>query len=189
MLALKRGEVELDLIPEVGGAIARLAFRGRNVLRPAPRGATDPLETASFALLPYCNRIAYGAFRFGGENFALKPNFGAHPHCLHGHGWQRAWRVASVTPDSALLKFEYEPGDWPWAYSTEQSYTLTADGLRVELSLRNRGARAMPISLGFHPYFPKTPATTLRASVGGMWEIHATSIPVRRVAAAQLIDL
>jgi aldose 1-epimerase len=188
-IALHHGDVELDLIPGVGGAISRLTLRGKDVLRQTGPDAADPLETACFSLVPYSNRIAHRHFRFENEEIRLKPNSGTHPHWLHGHGWQRPWRVASAGQQSATLAFDYEPGDWPWAYSAEQTCSLTDDGVRIDLSLRNLASHAMPVSLGFHPYFLRTPSTVVRAEVTSMWETDETIIPTRRTDATSLLDL
>ena len=189
MIKLAQVGLELDIAPEIGGAVTRLAYEGKDVLRPAPQGAVTPLDASTFVLVPYANRIENCEFRFQGRDCKLRRNFGDHPHALHGHGWQTAWRVVSLSRDQATLAFDYEADDWPWTYSAEQVLTLAGGGFTHRLSIRSRDAKPMPTSLGFHPYFPKTASTRLTASVAGMWEADSTMIPTEHVAGSPLLDL
>lgn len=177
MIDLAADEYRLSLAPALGGAVTRFTWRGRDVLRPSPPNVSDILQTASFPLAPYANRIAHGRFTFGGRAVQLALNFGDHPHALHGHAWQRPWRVAKSSTDRATLEFAYEPGDWPWAYSVKQDVVLGRDGLKLTLSICNGDGAPMPSSFGFHPYFPRAPETVLQADVHGMWRIDDTIMP------------
>src|SRR5262249_15294953 len=161
MLALRSGGAVLDLLPEIGGAIARFAVDGIDVLRPAPPDTRDVLQTGCFPLVPFANRIAHGVFTFARETVRLPPNFGDHPHPLHGQGWHGAWTVRARSPDKAVLAFDHPAGAWPWRYEAEQTFTLMRDSLRIELAVTNHDLRIMPLSIGFHPYFPRTPGTVI----------------------------
>ena len=178
MIELKSDEYEVTLAPELGGAVTRMTWRGRDVMRPSPADVDDILQTASFPLAPFANRIAHGRFAFGGRNVQLALNFGDHPHALHGHAWQRRWRVTEAQGDRARLAFAYKRDDWPWSYSCTQDVALDANGsVMFTLSIRNDADMAMPASLGFHPYFPRTRETVLHAHVNGMWRIDETILP------------
>ncbi|MEJ1968941.1 MAG: aldose 1-epimerase [Rhizomicrobium sp.] len=189
MLSLRNGGAVLDLLPEIGGAVGRFAAGGGDILRPATPGATDGLQTACFPLVPFVNRIACGRFEFRGEVVQLPRNFGDHPHVLHGQGWQSPWQVAAHSAAAATLAFDHPAGDWPWAYEALQVFTLMPRALRIELTLANRAARPMPYSLGFHPYFERTPLTVLRADVAGVWLSDDTAIPTGRAGPAHFLDL
>jgi aldose 1-epimerase len=189
MITLAHGGLELDLAPEIGGAVTRLAFEGKDVLRPAPKGAFTPLEACTFALVPYSNRIENCVLHFQGREDRLRRNFGDHPHSLHGHGWQTAWRVVSLSRDQATLAYDHEADDWPWTYSAEQVLTLADGKFTHHLTVRSRDTKPMPTSLGFHPYFPKTASTRLTASVAGMWKADSTMIPTEHVVGSPLLDL
>jgi aldose 1-epimerase len=189
MITLGRGTFELDVAPEIGGAITRFEIGGKPVLRHVAPGQTSVLEMCSFPLVPYANRIAGGTFEFGGKTYRLPLNFGDHPHSLHGHGWQAPWRVEILSRDRLSLAFDHAPDAWAWAYSAEQVFTMTEDGLALTLSLRSRDDKPMPYSLGFHPYFPRRPGSLLKAAVKGMWLADDTMLPTEHVDAAKLIDL
>ena len=177
MIVLQNGAARLELFPEVGGAVASFTVAGRDILRPMAKGATDALDTSSFPLVPFCNRIPQGRFAFEGREFLLKPNLGDHPHPLHGQGWRGGWAVDGAKGAKAALSYEHAPSDWPWAYRAEQTFVLSEASLRMELSVTNTGDAPMPAGLGFHPYFPRRSGETLKASVGGVWMIDETILP------------
>lgn len=177
MIVLQNGAARLELSPEIGGAVRRLTVEGRDILRPAPEGATDVLDLASFPLVPFCNRIPNGRFDFEGREVVLPPNLGDHPHALHGQGWQQAWTAACVDGAEAVLAYDHAPGSWPWAYRAEQRFVLRERGLWIGLSVSNIGDSAMPAGLGFHPYFPLRAGEALKASVDGVWMIDQDVLP------------
>ena len=195
-LELVDGVARVALLPAVGGAIATFAWRGRDVLRPIPAeaiAAGNVRLAACYPLVPYSNRIRDARLRFGGAAHALARNFGDHPHAIHGVGWQRAWRVERADAANACLRYTHDPrGDdaraWPWPFTATQTFALgnDADGARlaVTLTLANTGTAAFPFGLGWHPFFPRDAATTLRFEARDVALNDATQLPVRRVAAS-----
>ena len=102
-LELEHDDWSLALRADIGGAVRSLRFRDRAVLRPSPPQLRDALQSASFALVPYANRIAHGRFDHAGRTWRVPLNFGSHPHALHGVGWQvlerdRTARIDRVVP-------------------------------------------------------------------------------------------
>jgi len=180
MTVIERGPARLALAPEVGGAIAAFTIGGRDVLRPMAAGATDALLTASFPLVPFCNRIPNGRFAFEGREVVLPPNLADHPHALHGQGWRNAWTVEKARGGEAVLSYEHAADAWPWAYRAEQRLVLSESGLRIELTVTNTGDAAMPAGLGFHPYFPRREGEVLTAANDGVWMIDADVLPTVR---------
>ncbi|MDR3528616.1 MAG: aldose 1-epimerase [Rhizomicrobium sp.] len=187
MITLGRSGLEIDIAPDMGGAVTRLAIGDVPVMRVG--GTTHVLDASCFPLVPVANRIENGVFTFGGRQYRLPLNFGDHPHALHGHGWQTAWRVETVSRDRVSLAYDHARDAWPWAYAAEQVFTMTDDGIAITLSLRSRDDNPMPYSLGLHPYFPRCAGSRLTASVKGMWRGDATMIPTELVTATDLIDL
>jgi aldose 1-epimerase len=180
-VVLQTARARVELLPALGGSVGRFTWEGRDVLRAAPAGATEVLDTGNFALVPFCNRIRDGRFSFGGRDVVLSPNLGDHPHALHGQAWRGAWSVVSANETEAVLAFDHAPGEWPWAYRAEQRFTLGDDGLRQALSVTNTGAEPMPVGLGFHPYFPTREGERLQADVTGVWLIDDDCLPTTQV--------
>jgi len=188
-LVLAREDWTLELRADVGGAVASLRHRDRAVLRPSPPQFRDVLQSASFALVPYANRIAHGRFDHGGRSWQLPLNFGAHPHALHGVGWQARWKVISHCPDAIVLCHEHDGGPgWPWPYVAEQRIVLGTDVVTFELTVVSRAEMPMPVGLGFHPAFPASSGTVLRTHVGAVWLTDADQLPTGRAAHDHFAD-
>jgi len=152
-LRLKAGEWEAELRPEIGGCLAGLTRGGVEVLRTMPAGSTEPLESACFPLVPYCNRIRDGRFTWGGRDVQLAANFLPEPHSLHGLGWQQPWTVTGEAGFKCSLAHSHDGGGgWRWAYEAEQRVRLGPKGCAITLEVTNRAAEPMPCGLGLHPY-------------------------------------
>jgi len=153
-IALSAGLWRAKLRPEVGGSLAALDCAGVPVLRTMVDDAADPLQAACFPLVPYCNRIRDGRFRFAGREVRVAPNLADQPHPLHGTGWLRPWRVVRHDATSALLEDDYRgEGDWPWPYRAHQHVALDEMGVTIRLMVENRSTEPAPLGLGLHPYF------------------------------------
>jgi aldose 1-epimerase len=185
---LRVGALEVDLAPEVGGAIARFDLvRGgvrEPLLRPAPAGFDDVLRAGCFPLVPFANRIRGGAFVCDGRRVKLTANMAGDPNPLHGQGWRNPWTVEAASDRAARLVFEHQPGEWPWSYRACQSLVLDEHGLSVELTCRNLSTPPMPCGLGLHPYYPCNAETRLDTTVAAAWTIDAQVLPVEHVPAA-----
>ena len=194
-LMLAAGDARVELAPALGGAIARFAFRDVDVLRPVSdeaRAAANVRGYACYPLVPYSNRIANAAFTFDGRTHVLARNFGDHPHSIHGVGWQRPWRIVAQEPASALLAFDHtidseaDTRAWPWPFRATQSFVLTPGVAGATLAERvtivNSGVTPFPFGLGFHPFFPRSPATELAFRADAVWETDATQLPTTRIA-------
>ncbi|MGH8298417.1 MAG: aldose 1-epimerase [Steroidobacteraceae bacterium] len=179
MISISDGDLALELLPDLGAAVATLRYRGRDVLRPTPSGASDPFATAAFALVPFANRIADGIFRVGAREVRIERNAPGQAHPLHGHAWRRPWRVESAERHRVALAFEHPADSWPWSYAATQTLTLHADNLEVALAVENRDSSPMPAGLGWHPYFHKSPGALLKAHLEGVWLTDEECLPVR----------
>jgi aldose 1-epimerase len=186
-ITLHRGPLGVTLAPGIGGSIARFWSDARgtelDLLRPTPPDALargEPGGLSSFPLVPWSNRIRAGRFTFGGRSVALTPNLRG--HAIHGLGCRTSWTVTDRSPSDAILEHRHAPGEWPWRYRATQRITVTADGLDVDMVVTNESETAMPVGLGWHPYFPRTAETTLHARVTGLWLTDAEILPTVRVA-------
>jgi len=174
LITLRAGGAGLVLAPAAGGAVARYWIddgnRSMELLRPwtAP-GRGDRFLAAAFPLVPYSNRIRAGRFSFQGREVTLPLNRPPERHSIHGHGWQVSWTPLEVGQGEATLEYRHAADSWPWTYLARQRFALGERSLSVELSLTNEGDAVMPAGLGWHPYFVRTPRTTLTASVDAIW--------------------
>jgi aldose 1-epimerase len=194
VVGLAAGDATVAVAPAIGGALVAFRWRGRDVLRPTPAAAIAEGNVrlcASFPLVPYSNRIADASLRWDGAQHALHRNVADHPHAIHGVGFQRPWSVIERHDDRVVLALDYDPvrdpvRAWPFAFRALQLLDVVADAracaLRSTLTIVNRGERAFPFGLGWHPYFPRTAATVVGFVADGMWETGPTLLPTRHVA-------
>lgn len=165
--------------PDLGGALTNLTRDDRPILRPTVEGATDPLLTACFPLVPFANRIAGGEFEFEGRRVSLPVLDAFAPNALHGQGWLSAWSIEDQSEDAITLVLEHEAGAWPWRYQAVQTISLSERGLRIDLSVCNWDEASMPAGLGLHPYFPRDEQTHLRLNTDAVWLLDDKDIPAR----------
>ena len=193
MVRLAAGPLMLELSPAVGGAIAGLDWTGPGgplpILRRCGRPLAAVLDSASFPLVPYVNRIRGGRFAFRGRDVRLAPNMAGDPSPLHGQGWLSPWAVAESGEARAVLRFRNEPGEWPWAYEASQEFALDGRGLSIGLACVNASAGPMPCGLGQHPYFRCGPETEIDTRVTHAWTIDEQVLPVDKVVADGRFDL
>lgn len=187
MLELVNGHATLRLLPELGGAVASWTRAGVDVLRPVSDPkliAQHERPVAAYPLIPFSNRVGHGRFSFGGEDFQLAPNFGGEPHTIHGNAWEREWQVAEASRSHAVLALDHRgpPEQWPFHYRVAITYGLSEDMLLVMIRFENADARAQPVGLGFHPFFPRTDDTALGFRADGVWQTGADALPAARLA-------
>lgn len=192
LLSLAAGRLALDLAPDAGGTIARLAADGQNLLRPM---AGDALaagrakDAAAYPLVPYSNRIANGRLAFAGETVHLQPNWPGLRHPMHGEGWAKAWRVVNRGDAWADLVHEHDGRNgWPFRYRARQSFRLDAETLTVSLTIENGEDRQVPAGIGLHPFFVRDPATELAFRAESVWLTDPEVLPTRRVGVPDAWD-
>lgn len=153
------GESHCAIAPEIGGSVAFWTVGGQNMLRPM-LGGRNAMQSASFPLVPYSNRIADARFPFNGKIVSLTPHAEAMPHALHGMGWERSWTVQNQTPDSLSLALTHSGDeDWPFAFCAKQHFAIGPNWLEIVLEATNSEAFPAPLAFGHHPYFESDGAT------------------------------
>jgi aldose 1-epimerase len=193
LVRLAAGNLRLKLNPSRGGSISSLEWiegeASIAVLRNCNSCYENVLESASFPLVPYVNRIRGGRFEFRGHEVRLAANMPGDLSPLHGQGWLAPWTVENAGASQALLSFEHRAGKWPWHYRAEQQFTLDAAGLTLLMTCRNLSGEPMPCGLGQHPYFNCGPETRIYTKVTHAWTIDEHVLPVDKVPATGRFDL
>lgn len=183
-LHLTCGSDRLDLIAELGGSISQWSVGGQAMLRAASgadRATQDPFRMGSFPLVPYSNRIGEGSFEWGGKAFSLARNFAPEPHAIHGLGFERAWRVRSMSTRSATLSLSHTASAaWPWPFEATQHFSLEPGALTLDLAVINGADVAVPLAFGHHPYFPYHEAH-LKFRARGVWLVGDDGLPSLQV--------
>jgi len=144
-VVLTRDEATLTVDPSAGGRIASLVLRGREVL--VTDGAS-PLWWGCYPMVPFAGRIRDGRFLFRGRAYQLPLTMP--PNAIHGTVFDRAWQVTFRGEDRVELEAELGP-DWPFRGRVTQAIVLVPGGLEATLTVE--ATDAMPVVLGWHPWF------------------------------------
>ena len=164
-LTLEAGALEVGLVPQIGGSVSSLRWRGIDLMRrlsAEDREAGNVLGVAMFPMAPYANRIAGNAFEFGAKRWQVLPNNPPEKFNVHGSGWKHPWTVTKVGAADAKLSLEIVAGPEPYSYRAEQAFVASDDGLSVTITLTNTGPVAMPFGFGLHPWFDRDQDVTLQ---------------------------
>ena len=144
-VVLTRDEATLTVDPSAGGRIASLVLRRREVL--VTDGAS-PLWWGCYPMVPFAGRIRDGRFLFRGRAYQLPLTMP--PNAIHGTVLDRAWQVTFRGEDRVELESELGP-DWPFRGRITQAIVLVPGGLEATLTVE--ATDAMPVVLGWHPWF------------------------------------
>ncbi len=179
VIRLKKNGLTVDVSP-LGGAILSAHWHGTPILAStrAP-GLASQMRGAEayFPLVPFGNRIEGNSFRFGGMDYSLTPNTDD-PLVLHGDGWLQRWTIVQHAPEEIVFTYRQEASATsPFAYDATETISLDDDKLTLSLSVTNRAKETLPYGLGFHPYFPRTPATRLVTQAKRYWSERESHLP------------
>lgn len=179
---LEHAQQRLGLLPGLGGGVAAwqwLRPQGAfDLWRPWDGERPDRYTFASFALVPWSNRISGGGFEHDGRFHPIAPNRPGEPYPIHGDGWLQPWACSQVAPATLALWLDSDRFDGnPYVYRAEQRFTLVDGGMDQLLSVTNRGELDLLFGLGQHPYFARDEGTRLHAPVRGVWLSGADPLP------------
>ena len=93
-LALRNDRLLAEVVPHIGGGLARLDWLDGDQAQPLLRGLPPdvnepplPGQLACFPLLPWSNRMAPSGFAFEDRRHVPAPNRPGDPCPIHGDGW------------------------------------------------------------------------------------------------------
>ncbi|MBJ7455644.1 MAG: aldose 1-epimerase family protein [Thermoleophilia bacterium] len=139
-------------VVEVGGGLRILSRAGVALLdgyaaeEMASGGRGQPL-------IPWPNRMAGGAYEFGGRRIQAPVSEPSTGGAIHGLVRWSNWRVAASEPASCAMALRLHPQPaYPFTLDLRIDYALGDDGLTVTLTAENAGAEPLPFGAGFHPY-------------------------------------
>lgn len=187
MITLRSGHLYAEVLPSVGGGLARLDWMDQEVLRAAVPDASSPGQLACFPLVPWSNRMAPTGFVCDGRTVRPAPNRAGEPCPIHGDGWQQAWQVEDQHGDAVTLLLDRRDA-LPFSYEARLHYALDVDSLRVTLEVRNTGTVRLPFGLGLHPWLPRPGDALLHAPADTVWRSGADRLPSSQVPVPQEWD-
>ena len=163
MLTIRAGGVEATFVPEVGMLGTSLRFRGEELLDLSGGVARyeQGHQTGLPLLAPWANRLDRWSYDIDGvvvdlEGLELRTD----PNGLPIHGTmtaQRGWEVEASSGHALRARFDYGArpdllAAFPFPHVLTVDVAVDADALGVTTTVQPTGARAVPVSFGWHPY-------------------------------------
>lgn len=155
----------ISFVPEKSGYIHQIRLMGRDLLWNYENGEALTINKGhrNLALLPFPNRLLEGQYNWLGESLHFEVNKPDTRSALHGYGPDAAFSLSAVnlSKDKAFarLKFLNRPSDHQGQYpflvefELELGVNMLEHRASWQLRARNLGATAVPVGLGWHPYF------------------------------------
>lgn len=194
------GGVVVSVAPKIGNNAYEFIVNGKNAFW-FPYGSVGDFAAAPELcgnpfLAPWANRLDEHAFYANGVRYELNRGIGNYlldPDEQPIHGlllYASEWVVIDVGsgPDSAWVRSRLEfsrfpalMAQFPFAHSIETTYTLAGTSLAVRTEIQNQCAEAMPLSVGFHPYFQlhgsQRDDWRVHVAAGSLWELNELFTP------------
>ena len=192
-----RTDTTVSIAPSVGNMAFELKVKGRDVLH-WPFASLDefkarPAMSGIPFLGPWANRLDEQAFYANGTKYAFDMGLGNVRGAIPIHGFLTTnthWEVVEVKADAnaawatSRLEFFRQPAwmkQWPFAHTIEMTHRLQDGALEVHTRIVNQSDEAMPIAIGFHPYFrlPGSPRDqwTIAVAARTHWLLTPEKIP------------
>lgn len=164
-------QTEVRVAPSIGMNSYEMTVKGKRVFwspyQTVGEFAAKPTFLGNPLLWPWANRIDGTAYYANGKKYPFNLELGnvqPGPNNTPIHGllrYEKRW-VATRTNDKGSAdveaKFEYWRypefmAQFPFAHTIHITYSLKDGALEVRTAVENHSTEAMPLSLGFHPYF------------------------------------
>ena len=164
--------IEVSILPSLGNIASEMKIHGKNILYFPDGNLSDfqkkPMQTGIPFLAPWANRMDSDGFWANGKRYNFDPAPGNYRKDgrglpIHGLlGTSALWHVTSIGADKqsahVTSKFEFWKypdlmAQWPFAHEYEMTYKLADGALEVITTVSNLSAEAMPLAIGFHPYY------------------------------------
>jgi aldose 1-epimerase len=173
---LEAGDWSADLLPRQGAAFAALTWRGQPVLQPLAGCDPNGTPAGAFWMLPWTNRIDGGRFPWAGTTYRFPITHPEEGNALHGLSRAAPWQVEAEDAAGAVLTQALAQA--PFDYRARLEVRLAATGLSLSLSLRNTGAEACPMGMGWHPWFARPAGCRVRFAAATRFARDGRKLPV-----------
>lgn len=155
----------ISVVPQYGASLLSLSLFGSSVLDGyrTPEELRDGHWGKSAILFPFPNRLRDGRYSWLGEDYVFPINNASTQNAIHGFVRHEAFSMerVSLSEDAAKLDCSFqangENAAYPFPFRLDVTFSLLAKGeLEVRFGLKNLHRTAIPVGLGFHPYFRLT---------------------------------
>jgi aldose 1-epimerase len=180
--------MEVRVVPTIGNMAYRIEVRGRNILwfpYASPAELREKPVLCGIPLLaPWANRIDGDSYWADGRRYTLNPGLDnirrdGDGKPIHGLlNFSPLWSVVALEADrdsaslTSQLEFWKHPAlmaQFPFAHTIRMTYRVAAGSVEVETAIRNHALEAMPVAIGFHPFF------RLGDAARDQWRVHVAA--------------
>jgi aldose 1-epimerase len=161
--------VVVSILPSIGNRAYEMKVHGKNILH-FPYADVSELQKQPRLcgipfLAPWADLLNEQAFWANGKRYAFNMELGNVRGKMPSHGVltnSPLWQVTEVVADAnsarvtSRLEFWKYPdlaAQWPFAHEYEMTYSLAGGELEVRTTVTNTSAEAMPLAIGFHPFY------------------------------------
>lgn len=145
VIELASGDDRVIVDEAHGGRLASLVAGGaERLIEPND----DVHGWGSFAMIPWAGRVANA--HIDDPDLTLVANHG--DHAIHGVTVEQRWTVDRSARNAVELLCALPADRWPLGGMAAQRITLTRGCLDLEIQVQ-AGADAMPVAVGWHPWF------------------------------------
>lgn len=154
---------EATISPSAGARLLKLTYEHNNqhIDCVVPFGQVTHIDAhhwpkaGAFVMLPFTNRLDPAQFEWQGRQVNLV-NGSSSGQGLHGFGHRSDWKIVNSSDSHVVLEWNHSVSnsEWPWVFHAKLTYSVSALGLSVALSVCNADISSMPVSLGWHPFIP-----------------------------------
>lgn len=196
-------ETAVTLLPSSGNVTIAMQVRGHNLLR-FPYESVEDFRARDVRgmvgipfLAPWANRLDEHAFYANGRRYAFDMGIGNIRGELPIHGFLTTtdrWRIVEVGSDAraawatSRLEFYRDPAwmkQFPFAHTIEMTHRLAGGVLEIATRITNMSYEAMPVAVGFHPYFELTDSRrdewTIAVSAKARWVLAPAKVPTGEI--------
>jgi len=164
--------MEVSILPPMGNMGCEFKVHGKNLLFFPDVKLTEfqqkPMQTGIPFMAPWANRLDDTGFWANGRKYNFDLTLGNVRRDNNGlpiHGLMTGlsvWEVTRVGADrgSAFVTSSFDfwkypdlVAQWPFAHKYEMTYRLKDGSLEVSTVVYNMSTEAMPLAIGFHPYY------------------------------------
>jgi aldose 1-epimerase len=201
-------KTEVTIVPSIGNMGWAMTVNGKNVLWTPDGGLAKFKARPSMAgipfLAPWANRNDGQAFYANGKKYVFNPGLGNVRGNIPIHGFlstSSAWSVVSLKANrrgaavTGRLEFWKHPdmmAQFPFAHAIEMTYRLQNGALEIETVIRNHSLEAMPVAIGFHPYFRVYDAPRdkwqIHLPARDQWVLSRTNLPTGEIKPVKFAD-
>ena len=152
----------MSIVPGCGACLTHLFLRKQSMLDAyrQPEEMLLHLKSRSEFLIPFPNRLKDGQYTFQGKSYQLPINETTNKHAIHGFAKGENMPIQSCNLEADRVQvvcgyaYDGQHAFYPFPFDGKIQFELSDEGgLAVEIQLTNSGDQALPVGLGWHPYF------------------------------------